>query len=266
MIAAAVVTLSVPCGRNGVKFLVLKFANAMTMKNSRIASFRPTITKFAAALSRAPRTSSNVMASTMNTAGRLNTPPASGDFAIASGSVTPKAASEERVEVAAPADGDRRDRYAVLEDEVPADDPGDDLAERRVRVGVRTARHRDRRGQLRIGQGGERARHGGEDEGQDDAAGPAMPTPSPITTKMPVPMIAPTPIAVSCMPLTARFSSCPDSCVSFRSEETSRIAKMPGRPDGVGFCWPVVGSISTTSGGRRQCMRMEGTPDARRAP
>jgi hypothetical protein len=28
-------------------------------------------------------------------------------------------------------------------------------------------------------------------------AGPAMPAPSPITTKMPVPMIAPTPMAVS---------------------------------------------------------------------
>ena len=63
-----------------------------------------------------------------------------------------------------------------------------------------------------------------------------------------------------------RFSSCPDSCVSCQNEETSRIAKMPGRPDGVGFRWPVVGSISTTSGGRRQCMRAEGTPDARRAP
>jgi hypothetical protein len=38
-------------------------------------------------------------------------------------------------------------------------------------------------------------------------AGPAMAAPSPITTNMPVPMMAPTPIAVSCHELTARLSS-----------------------------------------------------------
>src|SRR6476619_1336271 len=55
-------------------------------------------------------------------------------------------------------------------------------------------------------------------------AGPAVRTPSPITTKMPVPMMAPTPIAVSWLALTDLFSACPDSCVSATSVETSWTA------------------------------------------
>ena len=75
---------------------------------------------------------------------------------------------EELAEVAAPADGHGRDGDAVLEDQVPADDPGDELAHRRVGVRVRAARDRDRGGHLRVGEGGEGAGHAGEDEGQDD--------------------------------------------------------------------------------------------------
>ena len=43
----------------------------------------------------------------------------------------------------------RREREAVLEDQVPADDPRDELAERRVGVGVRAARHRNHRRRTR---------------------------------------------------------------------------------------------------------------------
>ena len=75
---------------------------------------------------------------------------------------------EQLVEVAAPADRDGRDRHAVLEDQVPADDPGDQLAHRRVGVGVGAARDRDRRRHLGVGQRGERAGHAGEDEREDD--------------------------------------------------------------------------------------------------
>src|SRR6476469_5170377 len=75
---------------------------------------------------------------------------------------------EYLVEVLAPRDRDRRGADGVLEDQVPADDPGDELAERRVRVGVGGAGHRDRRGQLGEGERGERAGHAREDEGQDD--------------------------------------------------------------------------------------------------
>ena len=57
-----------------------------------------------------------------------------------------------------------------------------------------------------------------------------MTAPCPMTTKIPVPMIAPTPMAVSWLALTARLSSCPASCVSVTSVETSRMANTPGRP------------------------------------
>src|SRR4051812_21973048 len=60
--------------------------------------------------------------------------------------------------------------------------------------------------------------------------GPAIPAPWPMTTKMPVPMMAPTPIAVSWVALTARFSWCPDSSVSVTRSRTSRIANTPGLP------------------------------------
>ena len=90
--------------------------------------------------------------STRNTAGRLTVPPSPGGAAIASGSEMPNRESSRSLKVPAPADGDRRDRDAVLEDQVPADDPGDELAERRVAVGVGRAGDRDRRGQLGVGQ------------------------------------------------------------------------------------------------------------------
>src|SRR5689334_6487932 len=62
-------------------------------------------------------------------------------------------------------------------------------------------------------------------------AGPAIPAPLPITTKMPVPMMAPTPIAVSWVTPTAFFRPCPSSDVSVIRERTSRTAKIPGRSD-----------------------------------
>ena len=95
MIAAAAVTLWKPFGRNGWRLSDLKLASETTMKNVSTTSLTATMTRFAPALSRTPRTSSSVIASTMNTAGRLKTPPSSGDLLIASGSVTPKAASRK---------------------------------------------------------------------------------------------------------------------------------------------------------------------------
>ena len=76
-------------------------------------------------------------------------------------------AAEQRVEVAAPRDrdGDVADR--VLEDQVPPDDPGDELAERRVRVRVRAARLRNHRRQLGVAQRGEPA-HDAEQNERDD--------------------------------------------------------------------------------------------------
>ena len=93
MTPAAEVMPSVPCGLKGVKLPLLNAVKAVTMKKSRTRSLTPTMIVLTRALSRVPRTSSRVIASTMKTAGRLKTPPSDGDFAMASGSVTPKVGS-----------------------------------------------------------------------------------------------------------------------------------------------------------------------------
>src|SRR5690242_15845053 len=93
MIAAAAVTLWKPCGMNGCRFFELKLISATMMKNVSTTSLSPTMTRLAPALSRTPRTSSSVIASTMNTAGRLKTPPSDGDLLIASGMLQPNAES-----------------------------------------------------------------------------------------------------------------------------------------------------------------------------
>ena len=75
---------------------------------------------------------------------------------------------EERVEqgreVGAPAHGDRGHRHAVLEDQIPPDDPREDLAHRRVGVRVCRARHRKRGRELRVGEGREDTGDAGEQE------------------------------------------------------------------------------------------------------
>ncbi len=76
--------------------------------------------------------------------------------------------AEQAVEVARPADRDGRGREEVFEDQHPADEPGDDLAERRVRIRVRAARNRQHRGELGVAQARERAGDAGEDEAQHD--------------------------------------------------------------------------------------------------
>src|SRR4051794_19904308 len=55
-----------------------------------------------------------------------------------------------------------------LEHEVPADDPGDELTQRRVREGVRAAGHRHGRGELGVAEPGEPAGDSGDDERDDD--------------------------------------------------------------------------------------------------
>ncbi len=75
--------------------------------------------------------------------------------------------AQQLLEVSRPRNrhGDVADR--VLDDQVPADDPRDELAERRIRVGVGRSRHRDHRSELRVAQRGEAAGDAGEDERQD---------------------------------------------------------------------------------------------------
>ena len=71
-------------------------------------------------------------------------------------------------EIAGPSDRHANVADRVLDDQVPANNPGDQFAERCVGVRVGAARDGHDRGELRITQGGESTRHGRENEGQND--------------------------------------------------------------------------------------------------
>ena len=66
-------------------------------------------------------------------------------------------AAYQRVEVVAPRDRDGDIADGVFQDQVPADDPRDELAQRGVGIRVRAARLRNHRRQFRVAQTGERA-------------------------------------------------------------------------------------------------------------
>ena len=121
------------------------------------ASLITTMMLFARALSRTPRRSNHVMTITIANAGRLTrmgTPNSRGAVSrqpVYFGNRTEERraipgrqpdrrlhadAPDERVEVVAPRDRDSDVADGVLEDQVPADDPGHEFAQRRVRIGV----------------------------------------------------------------------------------------------------------------------------------
>ena len=70
--------------------------------------------------------------------------------------------------VAAPTQGDGSGGHRVFQDQVPADQPGDDLAERGVGVGVCASGCRVHGGQLGVDQGGQGGGDSRQDEGEDD--------------------------------------------------------------------------------------------------
>jgi hypothetical protein len=104
----------------------------------------------------------------MNTAGRFTVPPSPGGWAIESDSVKPKAESSSSLKYWPQPTAIARHRHAVLEDQVPADDPRDELAERGVGVRVRAAGDRDRRRKLGVRESREGARHPREHEREQD--------------------------------------------------------------------------------------------------
>ena len=76
---------------------------------------------------------------------------------------------EERLRVARPRRSDRRHADAVLEDQVPTDDPRHGLTERRVRIRVGATRDRHHRRELRVAERHEDARETRQQERHDHA-------------------------------------------------------------------------------------------------
>ena len=156
-----------PYGANGDQFSGFTNLKPASRKKSTAASLIATMVALKRALSRMPITSRAVIASTISTAGRLITAPGMRARGRAHpGRQLPAEAGQDALEVAAPPDRDGHGPDRVLEDEVPADRPGDDLAERRVGVGVRAAGDRDHRRELGVAESregaGEPGRHVGD--------------------------------------------------------------------------------------------------------
>jgi hypothetical protein len=76
--------------------------------------------------------------------------------------------AEQVVEVARDADGDHRHDRGVLQQQVPADEPGGELAQDDVAVGVGRTRLGDEPGELGVGERRGGAGDAGDEEGQHD--------------------------------------------------------------------------------------------------
>ena len=154
-------------------------------------------------------------------------------WSSALGSVEPEDA-DEVLEVVRPAVGHRGRGHGVLEDQVPADDPGEQLAQGGVGVGVGGAGDRHHRGELGVAQRGEDAGRGRRRTKESISAGPALSWAAmPVSTKMPVPMMAPMPRLVSCTgPSTRRRRFSP--FISSSSSSSGFLAKsgLPMRAPG----------------------------------
>ena len=152
-----------------------------------------------------------MIASTMITAGRLMSAPGAATGRRAHpGRQLDAEPGEDPLEVAAPADRDGHRSDRVLEDQVPADHPGEDLAERGVGVGVGAAGDRDHRRELGVAERREPAREARRSRTTARWPGPAwLAAAVPVSTKMPVPMIAPMPSSVRSIAVSVRFSALP---------------------------------------------------------
>src|SRR5450755_3661389 len=73
---------------------------------------------------------------------------------------------EDAIGILAPRDGDGRRGDGIFEDQIPADDPRDQLAHCRVGVSVGTAGDGNHRREFRVTEARERASNAGDDERQ----------------------------------------------------------------------------------------------------
>ena len=76
--------------------------------------------------------------------------------------------SQQLHDVGAPAGRDRGRPECIFENQVPADDPGEDFAQRCIAIRVGRSRDRNQRSELGVAQTGKSATHAGQDEREHD--------------------------------------------------------------------------------------------------
>src|SRR5579864_1625267 len=76
--------------------------------------------------------------------------------------------AEQADEISAPSGSDRSSAESVLQHQVPADDPGNDLAQGGVTIGICRAGHRNHGSKFGVTQSGKNAADSSKDEGEHD--------------------------------------------------------------------------------------------------
>ncbi len=111
--------------------------------------------------------------------------------------------------VAAPAGGDRGGSEGIFQNQIPADDPGKQLSQGGVAVGVGRTGNRNQRGKLRVAQGRQKRSQIPDKTKESTMAGPAyFAAADPVSTKIPAPMIAPIPRVIRLTGPRARLRLC----------------------------------------------------------
>ncbi len=168
---------------NGCQLLGLTYQTARTTKKRMTAILMMTMIRLTRALSLIPRTRRTQRRAMIAMAGRLTTAPVETNRwsvslqsmrSVRHGhrqSAPPRTEQivEEVDEVGRPADRDEAGRDHILEDEVPADDPGGELAHRSVAVRVCRPGDGDHGGQLCVAKGRAGGGDAGDREGEDDS-------------------------------------------------------------------------------------------------
>lgn len=83
--------------------------------------------------------------------------------------------AHQRLEVVGPTDGYRHVAHGVFDDQVPADHPGDQFAQRGVGIGVGRPRNGHQRGEFGVAQGHEGADHRRQHEGEHEPRAGSQP-------------------------------------------------------------------------------------------
>ena len=172
-------------GMNGLRLAALTKNSPATMTKTQMATLTRTSRLVTRADSRMPTMATTPSTSTMPIAPRLTDAALFGE---------PGARQAEQLcEVTRPAPGHHRRAERELQQQVPPDDPRDDLAHRGVRVGVGAAGGRHAGRQLGVAEGREQRDHPGDGERDHHARPGAVRASMPVRVKMPVPITMPMP-------------------------------------------------------------------------